>query len=206
MAEFNLAGTKEALARLRAGFPKVFGADGHQFELNGVVLEADLVAFERKYRISLPHDYRQFLTHLGNGGAGPFYGVFPLGMADDNFELRDWQERDNLVGILSEPFPFQEQWNDISPMPPEETYWGTALVNGAIPICHEGCALRIWLVVTGDQAGFLWEDKRAEYGGLTPLRLANGPFATFAAWYEDWINACLAELGEGPTLPPRSAT
>ena len=29
-------------------------------------------------RIRLPDDYRQFLAMIGNGGAGPFYGLEPL--------------------------------------------------------------------------------------------------------------------------------
>jgi len=73
----------------------------------------------------------------------------------------------------------------------EERYWDIANVNGAIPICHEGCALRIWLVVTGTQAGYLWEDRRSEYAGLKPLRLADGSPATFTGWYDAWLNDCL---------------
>lgn len=29
----------------------------------------------------------------------------------------------------------------------ERHYWDPKLMNGAIPICHTGCALRIWLLV-----------------------------------------------------------
>ena len=77
----------------------------------------------------------------------------------------------------------------------EKTYCGTALINGAIPICHEGCALRVYLVVTGAQAGFLWEDRRAEYAGIRPVRLADGAAATFGGWYEEWLSDCLAAKG-----------
>ena len=76
----------------------------------------------------------------------------------------------------------------------ERAYWSSSLVNGAIPICHEGCALRIWLVLTGTQKGFLWEDRRSEYGGIRPLRLADGSLATFSRWYDEWLNGCLAAL------------
>jgi hypothetical protein len=67
-------------------------------------------------------------------------------------------------------------------------------VNGAIPICHEGCALRVWLVVTGREAGFLWEDRRSDYGGLRRQHLADGSSATFARWYGEWLNSYLATL------------
>jgi hypothetical protein len=172
-----------ALAFLQALQLRVFGADVHGFRLNPPLPEADVTAFETVHNVSLPYDFRQFLTDIGNGGAGPFYGIFPLGKMDDNFGLQTWQEKDGFVGILSEPFPLGEEWNDISSQPSAEladrdeseydrqmdvfqrAYWDGSLVNGAVPICHEGCALRIWLVLTGAQSGYLWEDRRSEYGG-----------------------------------------
>jgi hypothetical protein len=206
MPELDLHRIKETLAHLRKDQPRAFGAESHEFRLNPPLQEADVIAFERLHNIALPNDYRQFLTSVGNGGAGPFYGVFPLGMMDDGFETEEWLEQGNLVGIPSEPFAFEEEWNDLSARPTdnladedeywnkmeefERVYWGSALVNGAIPVCHEGCALRIWLVVKGPQAGYLWEDKRSEYNGLSPLRLADGSFATFESWYMEWLNAC----------------
>ena len=69
------------------------------------------------------------------------------------------------------------------------------LVSGAVPICHEGCALRIWLVVTGEQAGKLWEDGRSEYTGLRPVWLSDGFSATFSEWYKEWLDNCFATAG-----------
>jgi hypothetical protein len=46
-----------------------------------------------------------------------------------------------------------------------------------------------WLVLTGTQAGYLWEDRRSEYGGIKPLRLADGSSATFMGSYDAWLNA-----------------
>jgi hypothetical protein len=201
---------KNALASLTVAQPCVFGADSHGFRVNPTLSEADILAFERNHRVTLPHDFRQFLMSVGNGGAGPFYGVFPLGEMDDSFGLKRWQREDGVVGIISQPFLFKEQWNDLSQMPSEalagqdqseydqqvdvfeSMYWSASLVNGAFPICHEGCALRILLVVTGAAAGYLWEDRRSEYGGLKPLRLADGSFATFAGWYDEWLEHSLA--------------
>jgi SMI1 / KNR4 family (SUKH-1) len=201
---------KDALVSLEALQPRVFGVDSHDFHANPTLSEADILTFEKEHRVSLPDDFRQFLTNVGNGGAGPFYGVFPLGEMDDNFGYRRWQEGDGMVGILSEPFPFQEEWNDLSTMPSEDlldqdpseydrqmelferAYWSASLVNGAFPICHEGCALRILLVVNGAVAGYLWEDRRSEDGGLKPLRLADGSLAMFAGWYCEWLECSLA--------------
>jgi hypothetical protein len=198
------------LAELRFAPPRVFGVDVHRFRLNPPVSEVEMVAFEQARDITLPPDYRAFLTAAGDGGAGPFYGVFPLGQADYNFGLHPWREVDGMVGDLSKPFPMAYAWNDLTGMPSDElsgeeqrehdrqmavfekTYCETALINGAIPICHEGCALRIYLVVTGAQTGYLWEDRRAQYAGISPVRLSDGSAATFCSWYEEWLSECVA--------------
>lgn len=197
------------LKTLREHPPSVFGAEAHGFQMDPVLDEEDVVAFEEEYHVRLPEDFREFLTTIGNGGAGPFYEVFPLGMMDDNFGRREWKEEDGTVGVLREPFPFQEEWNDVSGMPDfdlcddaeywrlhekfTEKYWSGTLVNGAIPICHKGCAIRIWLVISGVQAGFLWEDRRSEFAGLRPVTLSTGKPATFSEWYGEWLTDCLRE-------------
>lgn len=73
----------------------------------------------------------------------------------------------------------------------ENAYFRSDHLKGALPICHQGCALRIWLVVTGEGAGYLWDDRRSEYGGIRPLMLRNGSAATFGTWYFEWLQDCL---------------
>jgi len=55
---------------------------------------------------------------IGNGGAGPYYGVFPLGECDEGV----WKENDGFVGVLSEPFPYISDWNNELDFPNEEDY------------------------------------------------------------------------------------
>jgi hypothetical protein len=197
------------LEHLRKTCPFVFGADFHEFKINSPISADRIEAFEQEHAISLPLEYRIFITQIGNGGAGPFYGFFPLGVVDENFGFRDWHANDGLVGNPSKPFQFSDEWNDISKMPStdlaeqneaeydaqmaefEKSYWNPDLLDGSIPICHEGCALRIWLVVTGPDVGKLWEDRRSEYEGIRPLLLKNGLQATFADWYNEWLQDCL---------------
>jgi len=218
MPELDRVRVVHAWASLQSSESDVFGAEAPGFGLNPELNEAVVATFERTHGVHLPGDYRAFLTSVGNGGAGPFYGLFPLGKVDDNFALRDWREGD--VGVLSEAFPFGQEWNDPSSKPDDDqvdrneaeywkqmkafgsTYWSAALVNGAFPICHQGCALRILLVVTGDQAGYLWCDKRSDYGGIKPIRLADGSPATFSGWYGEWLDRCLNTLDSpGFALP-----
>jgi hypothetical protein len=209
----DVAHVQESLRRLSATHADVFGANGHHFQLNSVLDDMEILAFEQRHGIHLPAHYRDFLANIGNGGAGPYYGVFSLGKMDGIHELKPWSERDGFIGMLSEPFPLTHGWNDLSGKPADELadvdedlyekqfgeferrYFDAALVSGAFPICQEGCALRIWLVVSGPEAGRLWRDTRAEYTGINPLCLQDESRATFSQWYGEWLNDALRLAG-----------
>ena len=68
----------------------IFGSDSHQYLLNDPISLAEINGLERKYRCEFPRDYIRFLTELGNGGAGPDYGLFPIGFQDHGYELTGW--------------------------------------------------------------------------------------------------------------------
>lgn len=186
----------------------VFGEDSHSYELNPTLSEPELTEFENDHGIRLPADYRQFLLRVGNGGAGPYYGLFRLGEMDDGFDFGPWGV---FVGQLSAPFPHTEAWNDLAGKPDDEAatdeheydelieafekrYFDTCHVQGAIPICHLGCALRQWLVITGPEAGNVWCDDRADYKGLHPLKTQGRERTTFFDWYRDWLNEVLSKV------------
>lgn len=65
-------------------------------------------------------------------------------------------------------------------------------MNGAIPICHRGCGLRVWLVVTGVEAGNIWFDDRVERAGLYPLTVAGRERAISLQWYRALLDDVLA--------------
>lgn len=159
--------------------------------------------FEELHRISLPAGYRDFLLQVGNGGAG---GVFKLGECDDGDGYRRWHENDGFVGTLTEPFPHTQAWNDLTGLPCndrddpegeaefwrqwqvfEKRYLDPANVNGAIPICHEGCAHRDWLIVTGPERGNIWHDSRTTQDGLYPAQQSGSARLTFLQWYRSWL-------------------
>ena len=190
---------------------RVFGSAAHEYKLNPPLSASVIEEFECRHRIKLPEDYRCFITEIGNGGAGPCYGLFPFGQHDDSLGLRSWENGD-LLGDVSQPFPHVEAWNlpesfweqepEIPPGLPsevedrlweewdkveQERYWNPALMNGAIPICHLGCALRQWLVVNGEQKGFVWNDDRADCRGILPVLDGSGRQITFSDWYLRWL-------------------
>ena len=50
---------------------------------NPVLPLEELAAWEELAKAALPEDYRTYLTQLGNGGAGPAYGLYPLSLPKD---------------------------------------------------------------------------------------------------------------------------
>jgi hypothetical protein len=208
------------LRELDPGF-QIFGAIGHQYAVNQALTESEIAAFELKFGCRFPEQYRTFIAHVGNGGAGPFYGLFPLGMHDDDFDLCPW-DKGSLLGDPGKPFRFNGEWNLSSdfmsqePDPDESTseededrmweewdakleaeYWASDLMDGAIPICHEGCALRNWLVVTGPLAGTVWMDYRADMGGVMPCVGADGEPMSFQDWYLGWLDESISDARQG---------
>lgn len=210
----------DKLSQLKARDRKhsVFGSSSHRYSLNAPLSEHEVRRIEEKYRFTLPDEYRWFITSVGNGGAGPFYGLFPLGMNDSGDEMTPWDEG-GLLGEPGLPFQHSEAWNSTpdfwagEPKPAEgiseeeedqlwaawdkrleAEYWSPKVMHGAIPICHEGCALRLWLVVTGPLAGNVWRDMRADDDGIAPLQNSDGTPMRFSDWYLHWLDTSLREL------------
>lgn len=183
----------EELAFLRAQNPtKVFGAESHGFRLHPPLSHAMAQSFEAHHRVSLPADYKAFVTEIGDGGAGPFYGVYELDTIEKGFL--------SALGVKSAPFPYTTDWN--WPESRLDELWEKdddgvlekeyfTPVDGAIALCHEGCGILDWLVVTGPEAGHVWHDARSEYGGVHPWIDRNGERMTFARWYGAWLDAAL---------------
>lgn len=64
--------------RMDPGY-EMFGASVHKYRLNPPVDQAFVREMEEKYHFLLPEDYVQFITEVGDGGAGPDYGITPFG-------------------------------------------------------------------------------------------------------------------------------
>jgi hypothetical protein len=159
------------LQQLRAadtGF-RVFGSKQHRYRLGPTLSESELAAFESANRIRLPDDYRRFLAMVGNGGAGPFYGVEPLSTFG-----RD----------LSQPFQITTATDaltreDLKRLGDRDEY------PGILEFCHQGCAIHSYLVVNGAAYGTIWDGREDFY----PTGLA------FGVWYRRWLERALRTLG-----------
>jgi hypothetical protein len=188
---------RDALDKLKRADTKrrIFGASAHKWKLGAPVAQHKVKAFEERFAIVLPYEYRTFLLEVGNGGAGPYYGLFPLGVFSD-IKGHDPTE---VIGDLSRPFPHTGAWNlydqpDSQVDEDEKAYeaWtkrycDNKWIDGAFPICHEGCGHYDLLVVTGSERGHIWVDRRVGDGGIAPAGLS------FLDWYQTWLDGALRE-------------
>ncbi len=55
-----------------------YGAGEHRYRFGRVLPVSAVRAFEERHGITLPVGYTEFLTQVGNGGAGPDHGLFSL--------------------------------------------------------------------------------------------------------------------------------
>ncbi len=58
---------------------EMFGVADHQYRLGSPVDLAFVRTIEEAYHFRFPEDYVQFITEVGDGGAGPGYGLYPFG-------------------------------------------------------------------------------------------------------------------------------
>jgi hypothetical protein len=160
----------EMLRRLRAadtGF-RVFGSKQHGYRLGPILSECELAAFESANCIRLPGDYRQFLAVVGNGGAGPFYGLEPLS---------------TFGRELSQPFQITTA-TDVLTDEELERLGDRDEYPGILEFCHHGCAIQSYLVVNGATHGTIWDGREDFY----PTGLA------FNDWYRRWLERALRTL------------
>jgi hypothetical protein len=164
---------RELLQRKRSKI-NAFGAEGHGWVFHPPLTETHVSAAEQRLRIELPQAYREFITRISSGGAGPAYGLLPFDSA--------------IVegGSLDIPFPWTEAHNpyDGGPDPSDEVW--DAQAYGTLAICHEGCGHLHRLVVSGEARGLMWIDSRVSDGGFIPLGI------DFQTWYERWLDGVLA--------------
>jgi hypothetical protein len=170
---------------LRRTDPKFarFGAAKHRYLLNPPLPESEVTEFEARHGVLLPVDYRAFLLDVGDGGAGPSYGVYRLDRSD--LYPGDPQRREELLpGFLAVAFPHAQSWNDPPDRSPEaeEKYFDSALIRGSLSLSPQGCGYMVRLVLNGPQRGTLWEDGRCSDAGITPFA------PSFTTWYQGWLD------------------
>jgi hypothetical protein len=221
------AGVRERVSALREvpSAVEVFGAyGGHQFLLEEPLGADALGELEARLGVRLPEEYRDFLLTVGAGGAGPAYGVFPVRRTDAG-EWYWYGHGGHLIALdlMGTPFPERhstEIVEELEDSRPREAAFGTEAeyeaahsayldrvvdvlwapdrTAGAICLCHEGCDMRVWLVVSGAERGRMFSDLRCDDVDLAPIIGSDGQAVTFRQWYLKWLEKAETECGVGP--------
>lgn len=200
------------LAKRDPGFT-IFGSESHRYRIGPPLPDKQVAEFERELGIELPADYRSFVTTVGNGGAGPGYGLTPLeeavGYARREDERNDAARRGG-GSRAAQPFPL-----DWPLLGPDElnAYTGPDF-TGVINLGGYGCGIDPHLVVSGTEHGHVWILDLPSDGGVYPFTIAEmgnlhdpsrgypetfeeTTFATrvsFTQWYEDWLASTERQL------------
>jgi len=180
-----------------AGDDAFFGMIGHHYELNPVLSEQEIEAEEKKLGIKLPEEYREFLLEVGDGGAGPEWGLFKLDNTHPNDEfLAKYPDfcsmdcsygDDYAIGIKGQVDKDPYYTEKVEPF------------GGYLKLADYGHGRTAYMVVGGDQqVGKIWfldEDGPDPY--IVPA-IQNIPGrdwqVTFLDWFENWLDDSLAEL------------
>jgi hypothetical protein len=149
-----------------------FGSSHHAYGFRPPLGMTQVEAFERTHEVSLPAPYRRYLTELGDGGAGPFYGIMPLSL-----------DAPQLLQPFAHVEPFQLDFDEW-----EAPKWA---IPGSVTIAEYGCGTYILLVVRGEAAGQVWVDARYETG-IIPVTDREGTPMAFDTW---WLSEMGGHLG-----------
>lgn len=175
--------------------------------------EAGVAAFERRYGVTVPEPYRTYVRDVADGGAGPGYGLFPLGVRDP--AAIDDDAGDDDLALAGTPFDREkalglrlrevDEDDEDAVEAAFAEYCDPAWTAGAMFLNHYGCALRGMIVMNGPWAGRILVDARSEAGGIVPFDgaaarryhgddgvTASGEPIAFDAWYESWLRGVRA--------------
>ena len=196
---------------------EVFGASSHKYHLNPPVSEAEVLAFEEKYGVSLPEDYRAFVQTIGDANAqkletmaGPYYGLSAFGTQVDDL-LYEGSEIYLKAPCALSPDMTQEEWESLSAplelddfeddeeegyvIEVEDNYFAerAKVFGGLLPLGSQGCTYYHALVLNGKYAGRVVN---------VDLDLAQPKFA-FETNFLDWYERYLDEVISGQLLDKR---
>ena len=169
-----------------------FGAYSHQYKLAVPAGEEAIQKFEEQQGIRLPEEYRDFLMLVGNGGAGPYYGLYGLKALKE--DLSD-SHGVRLYRVMEEPVIYpkmsEEEWGRMAD--PEGRRKGEEVhpYAGILPIGTQGCTLMTGLMLAGPYRGqVVYYDE--DFCGPPFFAREKG----FLEWYERWLREVIAGYNE----------
>ena len=186
---------------------KVFGANRHEYVISRPASEVQIKNFENRYGIELPQSYKSFVSRVGNGGisamnsgAGPYYGIFPLG--SHLSELTDYPEDFLSKDCILHPDMTDDEWKELIRKIEENEEISDAdfdiergkIFGGILPIGSQGCTFIHGLVINGPNKGRVLN---------LDIDYQKPQFTfeeNFLDWYERWLDeVILGKLDKSPS-------
>ena len=175
-----------------------FGAYSHRYKLSPPASEEAIQKFEEQEGIRLPEEYRDFLLFVGNGGAGPYYGLY--GVETGEKELHD-AHGSCLYRMQEEPVIYpkmsDEDWDRAADQEGRRKGEEVYPYVGVLPIGSQGCTLMTGIMLAGPYRGqVVYYDE--DFCGQPFFVREQG----FLKWYERWLREVIAgyndeEIGFG---------
>lgn len=170
----------------------VFGSNGHLYCLNAVVDESALTTWETAHGLVIPQDYRDYLTKVGNGFAGPGYGITPFDLGRFAPEWKEpclhapefAGEYDRLAGEIAELI--EKDTGDDQEEILYDALYKRFNQDGVLEIGTGGCAGINAIALNGSTKGFyLSLVGELEYYRVGELGTGSKPFAE---WFMEWVD------------------
>ncbi|MCJ0872496.1 SMI1/KNR4 family protein [Streptomyces sp. AP-93] len=183
MGDWDARAVRARLRQMAAEDPEAtrHGAHHHRYELAPPLPEAEIGAFEEEHGCRLPPEYRSFVGRVGDGPAGPAYGLMPLvtphsGADADGAAEGEWED-DRRPGRLGAPCPMREPrpFDEGQRFDPDE-----GLTLGTFVLADHGCGTYSRLVLNGLLTGQVWYLDQ-DFGSCTPAS------PDFRTWYTGWL-------------------
>lgn len=172
---------------------EIFGSKQHKYRLNPVASLEKIREFEQRYHIKLPEEYVFFLTKVGNGGAGPYYGLYSLEQLDRYNEYLDNSGADDSLTqytFINKNMTIEEWNTKIEELEDDDKYdfVMNQICNGVLVIGTQGCTYDNLLMCSGSETGkIVYIDWNLDAG--------YPPFFTgisFLDWYETYFREIIA--------------
>lgn len=143
--------------------------------------------FEVRNGISLPQDYRRFITTVSKGGTQPFYGLCSIDERSDfNVDVKT-----KFPYTLKKPLNIEE----LSDEDYKKLFDDSYVDSGFIELCHEGCNMYSILIVNSEDKetyGTVWFYDIADDAGILPLfNPKSGKPLSFIDWLEYYVDRTL---------------
>jgi hypothetical protein len=124
---------------------QAFGAETHRYLLRPGLSANAIDPVERRLGVELPRALRDFYTEVGDGVAGPYYGLKPAA------ELSGYRPAEEYPGI--EVF---KQAATAEGIPPDDQGYfemSHEALGGLLSIIEEGCGHEVCLIASGPRNG-----------------------------------------------------